>query len=510
MKKLFVVILMILLATFKAEAQQCMLQESTAASVQLGPFLDSTDGDTEETGFTISQADIRLSKAGGNFAQINDANGGAHDENGFYTINLNTTDTNTVGYLEIFVHESGGLYVKKVCEVLCAEEYNSRYSNTYLRNVDKTGYTITSATINTIVGSVWDEVLTGATHNVASSAGRRLRQLQQQAFLAEGTAQAGASGTITLAAGESALDDFYEHTHIIIVGGTGIGQTRLMHDYTGATKVADVYPNWVTNPDNTSEYIISGSGATHAHEVEALGAQAKLDVNAEADTALSDYDPPTKTETDTAHALLSTAAALTTHDDKIASRVTAARMAELDAANIPADLDAALADTNELQTDWTNGGRLDLLVDGIISSLSTIDGNVDDIKTDTGTDGVVLANDAITSVKYDQTSAYPITTANGVNAIQISGSAPAADLLELSANTIVSGQAAAGTLSTTQMTTNLTEATDDHYNGRIIIWGSGVLDGQVTDITDYDGATKKFTYTAVTEAPSAGDTFTIH
>ena len=78
-----------------------------------------------------------------------------------------------------------------------------------------------------------------------------------------------------------------------------------------------------------------------------------------------------------------------------------------------------------------------------------------------------------------------------------------------SAATIVEGAAAAGTLSTTEMTTTLTEATDDHYNGRIIIWTSGVLANQATDITDYDGATKKLTYTAVTEAPTAADTFVI-
>lgn len=49
----------------------------------------------------------------------------------------------------------------------------------------------------------------------------------------------------------------------------------------------------------------------------------------------------------------------------LASVATEARLAELDAANIPADLDAALADTNELQGDWVNGGRLDLLIDAI-------------------------------------------------------------------------------------------------------------------------------------------------
>jgi hypothetical protein len=59
------------------------------------------------------------------------------------------------------------------------------------------------------------------------------------------------------------------------------------------------------------------------------------------------------------------------------------------------------------------------------------------------------------------------------------------------------------------MTTNLTEATDDHYNGRIVIWTSGVLVGQATNITDYNGTTKMLTYTAITEAPTAADTFII-
>ncbi|MBW8001765.1 MAG: hypothetical protein FVQ80_07045 [Planctomycetes bacterium] len=93
--------------------------------------------------------------------------------------------------------------------------------------------------------------------------------------------------------------------------------------------------------------------------------------------------------------------------------------------------------------------------------------------------------------------------------LAISGSVDAADKLEASAETIQTGAAEAGTLSTTQMTTNLTEATDDHYNGRIVIWTSGVLLRQATDITDYSGATGLLTFTAVTEAPSAADTFVI-
>ena len=96
-----------------------------------------------------------------------------------------------------------------------------------------------------------------------------------------------------------------------------------------------------------------------------------------------------------------------------------------------------------------------------------------------------------------------------VDVIAISTSTDAADKLEASAETIETGAAIAGTLSTVAMTTDLTEITDDHYNGRIIIWTSGPLLRQATDITDYDGTSKKLTFTTTTEAPLVGNTFVI-
>lgn len=69
-----------------------------------------------------------------------------------------------------------------------------------------------------------------------------------------GTAQAGAAGTITLAAGESATDDFYNGMLVRITSGTGSGQVRRITDYVGASKVATVDSNWTTTPDNTSVY----------------------------------------------------------------------------------------------------------------------------------------------------------------------------------------------------------------------------------------------------------------
>lgn len=65
-------------------------------------------------------------------------------------------------------------------------------------------------------------------------------------------AQAGAAGSITLDASASASDDFYLDQLVAVVGGTGVGQVRLITDYVGSTKIATVTPNWITNPDATS------------------------------------------------------------------------------------------------------------------------------------------------------------------------------------------------------------------------------------------------------------------
>jgi hypothetical protein len=99
------------------------LKQSTAYTFRFGPFLDDTDGKTAETGLTISQADVRLSKNGGNFAQKNESSSSSHDEIGYYIVVLDTTDTNTVGELLVAVHESGALPVFKTFQVVEEDIY---------------------------------------------------------------------------------------------------------------------------------------------------------------------------------------------------------------------------------------------------------------------------------------------------------------------------------------------------------------------------------------------------
>ena len=162
---------------------------------------------------------------------------------------------------------------------------------------------------------------------------------------------------------------------------------------------------------------------------------------------------------------------------------------------------------------------IDTVVDGIQADLDNGTDGLGAIKTDTAAilvDTATTIPGTITTLQADTDdiqTRLPAALSGGrmdsdMNAL--STSTDAANKLEASAEVIISGSATGVTLSTTQMSADgFTEATDDHFNGRVIIWTSGVLLGQATDITDYTGATQTFTFTAVTEAPSNNNTFVL-
>ena len=103
-----------------------------------------------------------------------------------------------------------------------------------------------------IADGVWDELTTG--HLTSGTFGQALAPFRA------GTAQAGAGTTITLDAGASAVDDFYNNTLVVITAGTGAGQARFISDYVGATKVATVN-TWATNPSSDSVFFLMPFGA---------------------------------------------------------------------------------------------------------------------------------------------------------------------------------------------------------------------------------------------------------
>lgn len=109
------------------------LRQSTSVTLKIGPFLDETDGKTAETGLTVTQAEVRLSKNGGDIAQKNEATSCTHDELGIYGCPIDTTDTNTLGRLQLWVHESGALPVWHEFMVLTQQAWDSKYSTDKLQ-----------------------------------------------------------------------------------------------------------------------------------------------------------------------------------------------------------------------------------------------------------------------------------------------------------------------------------------------------------------------------------------
>lgn len=121
------------------------LKQNTSVDVGIGPFLDDTDGKTPETGLAITQPDIRLKKNNGAWAQKNAAQTLTHEENGWYELTLDATDTNTLGILIVAIHETGALPVWKEYQVVPANVYDALVAGTDVLQVDTTEVTGTAA-----------------------------------------------------------------------------------------------------------------------------------------------------------------------------------------------------------------------------------------------------------------------------------------------------------------------------------------------------------------------------
>jgi hypothetical protein len=176
------------------------------------------------------------------------------------------------------------------------------------------------------------------------------------------------------------------------------------------------------------------------------------------------------------------------------------------------------ADTNELQGDWVDAGRLDTILDSILddtdliddgtSGLAKIATDVDAILTDTGTTipGTITTLQADTDDIQTRLPAALVSGKMDSDVTAINSNTTAAAQLALSAEQIESGQCE-GTPSTTIIQTDLAETQDDIYIGRVVIFTSGSARGEATDITDYTGSTGTLTVTALANAPAATDTF---
>lgn len=128
------------------------LRQSTAVDIALGPFVDATDGVTAETGLTIAQADVRLKKNNGNWAQKNNASSATHEEFGWYEAPLSATDTDTLGILMVAVSVSGALPLWREFLVIPAVVYDALVSGTDNLDVNTVQWLGTACATPTVAG----------------------------------------------------------------------------------------------------------------------------------------------------------------------------------------------------------------------------------------------------------------------------------------------------------------------------------------------------------------------
>jgi hypothetical protein len=156
-------------------------------------------------------------------------------------------------------------------------------------------------------------------------------------------------------------------------------------------------------------------------------------------------------------------------------------------------LAAIVADTGELQTDWTDGGRLDVILDAVlVDTGTTIPGLISGLNDPTAA--------TIADAVWDEAvAAHNVGGSFGQFVRQIKEG-------------LISVESSVNDLSATTLSfvTNLTEASDSHYSDLMISFISGNLTGQSRVITDYNGTTKTVTVDeAWSEAPADGDEFII-
>jgi len=106
-----------------------ILRQSTAVDVLIGPFVDTTDGNTVEAGKTL---DVELSKNGQGLANKSDSTAPADDDGasvrGYYNCELDATDTNTVGTLMLCVHHADALPVWHSYQVVEEAIYDALFA----------------------------------------------------------------------------------------------------------------------------------------------------------------------------------------------------------------------------------------------------------------------------------------------------------------------------------------------------------------------------------------------
>lgn len=464
------------------------LKQSTAVTVVLGPFVDDTDGKTAKTALSVSQSDVRLSKNGGDFAQKNDANAATHDENGYYDVALDATDTGTLGRLRVAVSEAGALPVWADFEVVPAQVWDSFFASDRLqvdtRELGDANLALTTQ-MKADVNAEADTALSD--YDAPTNAEMNARTLPSANYFdpaADTVANVTTVGSVTGAVTAGTVNDktgyaltaAYDAAKTAAQAATALSNATWTNaraallDYLDAAITSRLATAGYTAPNNTGITTLldrlTALRAGYLDKLNVTGTLAHSDAAAtyKADVsglALETTAQSILTDTGTDGVVVAAASktgyslsaagvqaiwdalvtALTTAGSigkRIVDYVDAAISSRSShtAANVRTEMDsnstqlaAIVADTNELQAEMADGGRTDLLIDGIkaktdsltFTTAGKVDARVDNVA---GT-AVAGPNDLKADVSALATSAE-IAALNNVSAADVRTQADAA------------------------------------------------------------------------------------
>lgn len=258
------------------------LKQSTASQeVLLGPFVDSTDGNTAETGLTIANTDIKVFKAGATTLANKNSGGATHISNGNYYAVLDATDTDTLGTGALVVQVAGALAVRHDFIVLSANIYDSLVAGSDLFDVSVTqfaGSAITSAsgrpevnvshfggsagTFSSGIPAVNAAQISGdstAADNLETAYDDTAGAVPWQGIVDQGTAQSASSTGLVLRAGNTHAADTMIGMTVFAFGSTqGYWQSRLITDNDGSDAIT--VDTWTVTPSGTITYKVFATG----------------------------------------------------------------------------------------------------------------------------------------------------------------------------------------------------------------------------------------------------------
>jgi hypothetical protein len=515
------------------------LRQSTAVDIPIGPFVDSTDGFTPETALSLTQAETRLKKNNGAWAQRSDTTTGTHEEEGWYELELDATDTDTLGILIVACYVSGALPVWREFMVVAANIFDSLVAGGDVLDVSATQFNGSAI----IQSGGRPEVNTS--HVAGAAVSTSSAQIGVNVINAAGTAwNSGAIGAATLATDT-------------------ITNAKIAADAIGASEIADGAIDAATfaaGAINAAAIAADAIGASElaADAVTEIAAAISIPSAAVIADAVWDEDA-------TAHQTTGTFGQAIGDPVADTNSIFKAVVTDAAAATVGLDVVAIQADTDNIQTRLPASlvsGRIDASVGAVANDAITAASLATDAGTEIGTAVWATTTRQLTALDEDITtldldahirtalglgsanldtqlsgiqsdtdniqtripaalvsgrmdSSVGAMAAGTITAAAIATDAIDADALASDAVTEINsgGSAITGTSDSGSTTTMVdaarTEADTDYWKGSIIRFTSGNISGQSRLITGFNAATDTITFAPATTQAVSTQTYVI-